>query len=203
MSHDKLSRAEYKIFQDTFTYFDKDDDGFIGKQQILKIFQMLGHNPSKEFIDDLAVEFDAEGKGFNFENFLAMFTRMLGNETEEEVRDACKAFFKKGQKSTLIDVEYFRHFMTYKGAKLTDEEVEKALEHVFITEEKQFDPEELVQALSQIKLDDPDAEEEKEESSTDDENKKQVVEKWTKEEIYEYFKQLKCTRHYLDDDNIH
>lgn len=49
-------------FREAFTLFDKDGDGEIDIDELVKTLKSLGKNPSQEEINELVRDFDANGK---------------------------------------------------------------------------------------------------------------------------------------------
>jgi len=48
--------------QETFTYFDKDKDGYISSKELGLVMRSLGQNPTDSEIRDIINEVDADGK---------------------------------------------------------------------------------------------------------------------------------------------
>ena len=48
--------------RETFTYFDKDKDGYISSKELGLVMRSLGQNPTDSEIRDIINEVDADGK---------------------------------------------------------------------------------------------------------------------------------------------
>ena len=50
------------VIQETFSLFDRDNDGAITSPDVIKIVRSLGHNPTEKEIEVLLREFDPDSK---------------------------------------------------------------------------------------------------------------------------------------------
>ena len=72
---EKLNLTDLQVeeFGIAFRYFDKDGDGDIDPDELLKCFQFFGQNPTKDELMDLINEVDDDGSGqIEFPEFLAL-----------------------------------------------------------------------------------------------------------------------------------
>ena len=89
LNEDKIN--EYK---ESFSIFDKDNDGYITYAQLAEIIKILGHNIPDEDLQKMFREFDIDNKGsIDFKEFLGIMARkMRDTETETDFVNAFNIF---------------------------------------------------------------------------------------------------------------
>ena len=89
LNEDKIN--EYK---ESFSIFDKDNDGYITYAQLAEIIKILGHNIPDEDLQKMFKEFDIDNKGsIDFKEFLGIMARkMRDTETETDFVNAFNIF---------------------------------------------------------------------------------------------------------------
>ncbi|XVE73046.1 hypothetical protein DITRI_Ditri11bG0086500 [Diplodiscus trichospermus] len=75
---DTLTEDQVAEFREAFCLIDKDSDGFITMEELTSVIQTLDGNPTKEEVQDMISEVDAEGNGtIDFEDFLNIMARKM------------------------------------------------------------------------------------------------------------------------------
>ena len=124
---DQLTEEEIGEFKEAFTLFDKDGDGTITTKELGTIMRSLGQNPTEDELQDMISEVDGDGNGIiDFTEFLIMMDRkMTDKDSEEEIRNAFKAFDKEGK--GYISASGLRNVMMNLGEQLTDEVIDEMI----------------------------------------------------------------------------
>uniref|UniRef100_A0A7S2ACP2 Calmodulin n=1 Tax=Alexandrium andersonii TaxID=327968 RepID=A0A7S2ACP2_9DINO len=120
---DAPTEEQLEEYQDAFRLFDKDDDGTIGKQELLFIMRSLGKNPTAKEVQDTINEVDKDGNGaINLDEFVTLMGRRMGAlSTEEEIKDAFKAM--TSSRSDFIGIADMRRLLAKDGETLTDNDL--------------------------------------------------------------------------------
>lgn len=85
-----MSAEQIAGFRQAFQNFDKDGGGTIDVSELGNVYRDLGMNPSKETIDKLLLQYDADGNGeIDFEEFLEMMGPARGGAVGD-VKDHLK-----------------------------------------------------------------------------------------------------------------
>lgn len=139
-----LTRAQVQEFKEAFDIFDVDGGGTITCEELSDVLRSLGQKPSKERLDAMVGEMDADGDGaIDFAEFLTMMLRRMNEgDPEQELRDVF-AVFDKDQSGT-INAEELRSVMRIVGEKMTDAEIEDAIRLADTTGDGEVDYEEFV-----------------------------------------------------------
>ena len=70
---DSLTSDQIAEFKEAFALFDKDGDGTISSSELETILTSLGQKPTKEELEDMINEVDADGNGeVDFDEFLSL-----------------------------------------------------------------------------------------------------------------------------------
>jgi len=145
---DQLTEEQIAEFKEAFSLFDKDGDGTITTKELGTVMRSLGQNPTEAELQDMINEVDADGNGtIDFPEFLTMMARkMKDTDSEEEIREAFRVFYKDG--NGFISAAELRHVMTNLGEKLTDEEVDEMIREADIDGDGQVNYEEFVTMMT-------------------------------------------------------
>ncbi|XP_074659978.1 neo-calmodulin-like [Tubulanus polymorphus] len=127
MMGDRMSEEDIARCRETFSFYDKDNDGFIHVSEIGEAVRILGRNPTQAEVVDLVKTIDSEGKGLvDFTRFLVLMSQPINDgETIEDVMEAFRVFDKDG--SGYISAAELRHAMTNLGEKMPDEDVDEMI----------------------------------------------------------------------------
>ncbi|XP_058125556.1 myosin regulatory light chain sqh-like [Anopheles ziemanni] len=121
-----FNRPQIAEFKEAFNMIDTDGDGFIGKDDLLRMLLTLGQNPSEEYVAGMLDEAKAE---INFTMFLSMFGHRLQGacctDPEKTIINAFSCF--DHENTGVLKVEYLREMLTTMGDCLTDDEVDELL----------------------------------------------------------------------------
>ena len=103
-----------------FRKFEKDSQGTVSTTQLGMAMRSLGLNVSKEDLQAMINRVDPDKKGtIAFPEFLMLMANRVEHDvSEEEIREAFKAFDRNG--SGHISGSELRHIMQNLGQKLTD-----------------------------------------------------------------------------------
>ena len=133
--------------------FDRDSDGNIYMEDIDDLIKALGimvtENNDKD-IEEFKRKFKKNEK-VSIEMFYELYKvlQSKAKSKEDEEKELTEAFeFFDGENSGYIDIDYFKKALMSFGNKLTENEVDKLLEHVsFDKTNKQFKYKELIQTI--------------------------------------------------------
>ena len=95
----KLTQETIQAYREIFDIFDETGDGTISNDEIGKVMQGLGENPSPEQIEALIKEIDYNSDGeVDFEEFVCLMVKTLNeaDKAEEEIVTVFKRFDKNG-----------------------------------------------------------------------------------------------------------
>ena len=89
-----LNEEKINEYKESFSIFDKDNDGYITYAQLAEIIKILGHNIPDEDLQKMFREFDIDNKGsIDFKEFLGIMARkMRDTETETDFVNAFNIF---------------------------------------------------------------------------------------------------------------
>lgn len=150
----KLTPDQIVIFYEAFKLFDRDNDYTITRTEIVDVFNSLGQQVSKEQIDDMLSQFDADGNGqIDFNEFLKMMIvksqaqlDTLGQEFKEDEFKAAFDLFDKN-KNGKIDAEELKGGMQALGEEITMDEAQGMLKEADVNGDGELDFEEFKQCL--------------------------------------------------------
>ncbi|XP_012617817.1 calmodulin-like [Microcebus murinus] len=135
---DQLAEEQTTEFKEAFSLFDKDGDGTITTKELGTVMRSLGQNPT---------DADNVNGTIDFPAFLTMMARkMKDTDSEEETREAFRAFDKDGNVHN--SAAELHHVMTNLGEKLTDEEADEMIREADIDGDGQVNYEEFVQMMT-------------------------------------------------------
>jgi len=139
-----LTRAQVKEFKEAFDIFDVDGGGTITADELGDVMRSLGQKPSKELLEEMVREIDADGDGaIDFPEFLTMMLRKMNEgDPEKELRDVFMVFDK--DKSGTISADELRTVMKVIGEKVTEQEIEDAIRLADTTGDGEVDYDEFI-----------------------------------------------------------
>eukprot|EP00357_Protocruzia_adherens_P029075 CAMPEP_0115001442 /NCGR_PEP_ID=MMETSP0216-20121206/17379_1 /TAXON_ID=223996 /ORGANISM="Protocruzia adherens, Strain Boccale" /LENGTH=170 /DNA_ID=CAMNT_0002366779 /DNA_START=33 /DNA_END=545 /DNA_ORIENTATION=+ len=120
---EKISEEDKVHFREAFNIYDKDGSGTISTNELGRIMEALGQNPTEEEIRDMIEEVDMNRNGeIDFDEFCLLMAKQKANIKEgEEYRKAFKVFDKFNNDA--IGPSEFKHVMEMFGEKLEDDEI--------------------------------------------------------------------------------
>ena len=95
---DKLTPEQISEFKETFSKFDKDEDGTLSVSEFGAIMRSAGLNPTPTELVDWVNEFDQTGSGtVDFSGFLALMSiKLKEEETKKDMKEMFLVFDKNG-----------------------------------------------------------------------------------------------------------
>eukprot|EP00824_Muranothrix_gubernata_P000567 TRINITY_DN10686_c0_g1_i2.p1 TRINITY_DN10686_c0_g1~~TRINITY_DN10686_c0_g1_i2.p1 ORF type:complete len:166 (+),score=33.96 TRINITY_DN10686_c0_g1_i2:35-499(+) len=132
MDPDDLPRYKERI-RTAFEPFDLDAKGVCDVREVGAIIRSLGLNPSEQELLQLIKEMEEDEPSdyVTFEKLESTALRVLGEETmgRDDVDKILRAFrVLDHEKKGYLEPEELRMFMTTKGERFTDEEIQEMLE---------------------------------------------------------------------------
>ncbi|CAD5114902.1 DgyrCDS3936 [Dimorphilus gyrociliatus] len=119
--------AELKV---AFDMFDKDGDGCVTVEELKTVMRSLGQNPTDRDIDEMTNGNIKHGDGnidfVQFIEMLANFSASSNGTSEEEIREAFKAFDKDG--NGFISADEISSIMSKLGEHLSENEIKEMIE---------------------------------------------------------------------------
>ncbi|XP_021378212.1 neo-calmodulin-like [Mizuhopecten yessoensis] len=103
-------------FMDAFNFFDKNQDGRICIDELGKVMQACGQNPTHEDVMEAMIKFDRNKDGkVEFDEFVLVMFKIYQNPVlmSNSLREAFKVFDKDS--NGLIDASEFRNIVTNLG----------------------------------------------------------------------------------------
>ena len=142
LNEDKIN--EYK---ESFSIFDKDNDGYITYAQLAEIIKILGHNIPDEDLQKMFKEFDIDNKGsIDFKEFLGIMARKM-RDTEKET-DFVNAFniFDRDHNGLINSAELFEIFQSL-GIEATKDDCDELIKDADLDMDGYINYEEFVRML--------------------------------------------------------
>lgn len=126
-----LTEEQRRRLQKSFRLFDIDGTGVIKDEELTKMMQLMGHNPTRGDIMDILEEIDTDKSGtVDFSEFAQAWWITekihMQRDMDEELRLAF-AIFKKDDEDNL-HIEELREILTKVGDPLSDQEVKDLFE---------------------------------------------------------------------------
>ena len=93
---DFISEEEKNEIKEAFNIIDKDCDGFIKTDELATLLRTLGHNPTKEELDELIKQYDIDNSGtIDFNEFIVLMNNKLKEQQEgQELLETFQVFDK-------------------------------------------------------------------------------------------------------------
>ena len=144
----KLSAKEMQEYQEAFSFFDLDKDGFIQTSEIGKVMRSGGLNPSESELDNLIrISSSSRTNKIDFAEFMHLIAKNIGENRvdESQIRESFKIFDSYG--NGLVNLMQMRVSLQNLGEKLRDEEIDELIREADIDTEGNVNYEELVKIL--------------------------------------------------------
>ncbi|XP_064641179.1 neo-calmodulin-like isoform X2 [Lineus longissimus] len=102
-----FSEDQIAAFQEAFSVFDKDGDGFITVDELGTVMLSLGQRPSLEDLHAYIQEVDMDDSGtIDFSEFLEMMAKKIHTDPEKEFRDVFRVFDEDADGFISVDELY-------------------------------------------------------------------------------------------------
>lgn len=144
MSSFKLSQKELQEYQEAFSFFDKDRDGYVNTKEVGQIMRSVGLYPSEAELEELK----RTGRNkFDFNEFINIAAKNMSDNkvNANQMREAFRIFDQYG--TGMVNLLQMRSALQNLGEKLRDEELDELLREADIDAEGNVNYEELVQIL--------------------------------------------------------
>ena len=130
---EQLSEEQIAEYKESFSLFDKDNDGIIKVEFLGLLVQSLNQYPTKSEINDMINEVDPENTGvLDFPEFISLMARRNKNiDPYEELMEAFKILTKaenNDQASEEISVNFLKVMVKKYGEPLSEKEVNQMVE---------------------------------------------------------------------------
>lgn len=97
-----ISKSKLREYRDAFSLFDKDDNGYLTKEELGHVMHQLGQWARMEELQEMLSEVDTDGDGnVSFEEFVEILNNITDSDQdssaaqeEQELRDAFRVFDK-------------------------------------------------------------------------------------------------------------
>lgn len=138
---------DIEMYEESFSFFDKDGDGMISSEEFKLILNSLGLNPTQSELTDLINEIDTNKDGkIDFTEFrtkLSFINKTLSKD--DQFLQAFRMFDKDG--NGYISSSELRNVMLSLGEKLSDEELDDMIASADIDGDGQVNYEEFVKII--------------------------------------------------------
>eukprot|EP00038_Savillea_parva_P025388 m.47416 g.47416 ORF g.47416 m.47416 type:complete len:145 (-) comp6887_c0_seq1:145-579(-) len=112
-------------FKEAFACFDVKGHGMVGVDDLGRVMNGIGLEPSSEELKNMITEVDGSGKNaVDFKEFMDMMSKG-GTSTAAEVKETFNLFNKSG--SGTISAAELKDIMVALGEKVTDEDIAKMI----------------------------------------------------------------------------
>lgn len=141
----KLTDEEIEDFRQSFSLFDSDADGQLSGDEIEKMFQVAGLNPTKKELENIMTTGDKnENRSIDFNEFLELMESCnLPRDPKEREVELTAAFNKFDTNGDgFIDREEFRKIMKHGGE--TTEEIDKLMDEYDVNKDGKLEYKEFV-----------------------------------------------------------
>jgi len=143
-----LTMEQIGEFKEAFVGFDPLSTGFVPTKQLGNLMRYLGFNPTKEELQDLAIQVDPSCTGsLKFPDFLDMMSRIItARNWESEIEDSFRCFDRHG--IGFVSRQELQYIFQNLGVALDDEEIESLLTEADVDEDGSINYEEFCQLAS-------------------------------------------------------
>ena len=122
---DQISSEQMAEYKNIFDMFDEDHSGRISSVELGHVMEQLGEHPTKEVLDAMVREADADGDGeINFHEFLLMMAKKDSTD-KDEIMSAFEMFDKN--KDGFISADELRTVMESLGEMLTEADIDNMM----------------------------------------------------------------------------
>ncbi|CDJ61182.1 calmodulin, putative [Eimeria maxima] len=125
----KITEAQANCFKTAFGIFDSDGDGFVTREEFVKLYRSVGQSPSEATLKELVEKFDPENTGkFDIHTFLHICeSPYFADPMKEERLVECFRMFDDDAIGK-ISIPELRYVLQQIGEPLTDDEADKFIE---------------------------------------------------------------------------
>ncbi|XP_067362210.1 calglandulin isoform X1 [Channa argus] len=145
----KLTHQQITEYKGVFEMFDEEGNGDVKTQELERLMSLMGINPTKRELSQMAKDVDKNGKGvFNCDSFLglmALYHERTKNQ-DAELRAAFKVFDKEAK--GYIDWNTLKYVLTNAGEPLNEIEAEEMMKEADKDRDGTIDYEEFVAMMT-------------------------------------------------------
>ncbi|KAF7668495.1 hypothetical protein LDENG_00006900 [Lucifuga dentata] len=145
----KLTPEQITEYKGVFEMFDEEGNGDVKTQELERLMSLMGINPTKRELSQMAKDVDKDGKGvFNCDSFLglmALFHERTKNQ-DAELRAAFKVFDKEAK--GYIDWNTLKYVLMNAGEPLNETEAEQMMKEADKDGDGTIDYEEFVAMMT-------------------------------------------------------
>ncbi|XP_053171514.1 calglandulin-like [Scomber japonicus] len=145
----KLTQEQITEYKGVFEMFDEEGNGDVKTQELERLMSLMGINPTKRELSQMAKDVDKEGKGiFNCDSFLglmALYHERTKNQ-DAELRAAFKVFDKEAK--GYIDWNTLKYVLMNAGEPLNEIEAEQMMKEADKDGDGTIDYEEFVAMMT-------------------------------------------------------
>lgn len=136
--------------KETFSFFDKDGDGFVTAKEIGNMMRYLKLTPSESDIYELVNDLVSKGnEKLNEAEFLQVLApRMKRDLSQDGIREAFKIFNRDNE--GYISAAELRHCLTNYGEKLTNDEINDMIREADLSGDGRVDLEKFIELMSSV-----------------------------------------------------
>ncbi|XP_028431218.1 calglandulin isoform X1 [Perca flavescens] len=124
----KLTQEQITEYKGVFEMFDEEGNGDVKTQELERLMSLMGINPTKRELSQMAKDVDKDGKGiFNCDSFLGLMALYLERTKNQdaELRAAFKVFDKEAK--GYIDWNTLKYVLMNAGEPLNEIEAEQMM----------------------------------------------------------------------------
>ena len=127
-NNDFADEEKTREIKEVFNVFDKDCDGFITTDELATVMRTLGHNPTKEELDELIKQYDQDESGtIDFNEFMNLMNNKLKEQQEgQELLETFQMFDKDAD--GYINADDIRYVRDEVDEKLDDVLIDELIE---------------------------------------------------------------------------
>lgn len=135
-------------FKEAFNVFDKDCDGFITTDELATVMRSLGHNPTKEELDELIKLYDKDESGtIDLSEFMDLMNNKLKEQQEgQELLETFQIFDKDSDGS--ISADDLRYVIKAVGEELDDQLIEQLIDQGDLDQDGKINYHEFVRIMT-------------------------------------------------------
>ena len=144
---EQLTEDQITEIKESFSIFDKDNNGTIAAKELGTAMRALGHNPTEAELQDIINEMNiGENETIEFDEFLKMMVqRRKDTEIEDGLAIAFRVYDRDG--NGFISKTELKYVLTNLGEKITDEEVGEIFKEADLDGDEQISYEEFVKLM--------------------------------------------------------
>lgn len=135
-------------FKEAFNVFDKDCDGFITTDELATVMRSLGHNPTKEELDELIKLYDKDESGtIDVGEFMDLMNNKLKEQQEgQELLETFQVFDKDAD--GLISGDDLRYVIRLVNEEIEDELIDQLIDQADLDQDGKINYHEFVRIMT-------------------------------------------------------